>query len=231
MKTIGIVGGLSAESAAHYYLTITRTHQARTGNSFYPEIRLHSVNFGLWTSWAQAGRWDTIGESLVSVAHRLQLAGADFGLIASNTMHLAFDYVRRESPIPFLSLIDVVAADLVRRGVTRVAITGTGFTMSSRLYADGLTPHGVEVIAPEPADHDLIHGAIYAELVHGLFREETRAAVLGAIGRLAERGAQAVIMGCTEIPLLLAGHDARAALPLVDTAALHVAAAYEMAME
>jgi aspartate racemase len=231
MKVIGIVGGLSAESAAQYYLTITRTHQARTGNSFYPEIRIHSVNFGLWTSWAMAGRWDTIGGSLVAAAHSLAAAGADLGVIASNTMHRAFDRLRSDSPIPFLSLVDVVAAQLVRQGVTNAALTGTEFTMSSSLYPDGLRGHGIEVTVPEAADRAEIHRAIYDELVHGTLRAETRDAMLAAFGRLAERGAQAVIMGCTEIPLLLAGHEARSPLALVDTATLHAVAAYEAALE
>ena len=231
MKTIGIIGGLSAESAAEYYLTITRTHQARHGNDYYPEVVMHSVCFGRWTDWAKSGDWSAVGEGLVTSAQRLAAAGADLGVIASNTMHLGFEWLARSSPIPFIPIVDVVARALVRLGVTSAAITGTRFTMTSPLYPDGLRPHGIRALVPSEEDRAMINAAIYGELVRGVIRPETREEFLALVRRLADQGAQAVVMGCTEIPLLMAGHEDRSALPLVDTSRLHAIAAYEAALD
>jgi aspartate racemase len=231
VKTIGIVGGLSAESAAEYYLTITRTHQARRGDDYYPEIVLHSVCFGRWTDWARAGDWNAVGDALVASAERLHAAGAELGVIASNTMHLGFGVLERRSPIPFISIVEVVARALAGLGVTRAAVTGTRFTMMSGLYPDGLERRDIGVVVPSEEDRAMIDGAIYGELVRGVVRAGTRDAFLRVLERLAENGAQAVIMGCTEIPLLMAGHERRSPLPLVDTSRLHAVAAYEAAVQ
>lgn len=231
MKTIGIVGGLSAESAADYYLTITRTHQARHGDHYYPEVVMHSVCFGRWTDWAKAGDWNAVGEALVASAERLAAAGADLGVIASNTMHLGFEALTRRSPIPFISIVDIVGRALSRLGVTSAAVTGTRFTMTSALYPAGLAKHGIRVVVPSDEDRATIDSAIYGELVRGMVRPVTRDAFIRVFGRLADEGAQAVVMGCTEIPLLLAGAEERSPLPLVDTSRLHAIAAYEAAMK
>jgi aspartate racemase len=230
MKRIGIVGGLSAESAAQYYLAITRAHQARFGNDDYPEIVMHSVSLGKWTEWAKAGDWEAVGRGLLDSAGRLAAAGAELGIIASNTMHLGFAALERASPIPFLSVVDVVAAELQRLGVATAAITGTRFTMTSSLYPEALSRRGIRVIVPGAPDLDAINAAIYGELVRGEVRPETRRAFLSAFGRLREAGAEAVIMGCTEIPLLMAGHEEESPLPLVDTGRLHALAAYQVAI-
>jgi aspartate racemase len=229
MKRIGIVGGLSAESAAQYYLCITRAHQARFGNDDYPEIVMHSVSLARWTEWAKAGDWEAVGRGLLDSARRLAAAGAELGVIASNTMHLGFAALEHASPIPFIPVMEVVAAELKRTGVTVAAITGTRFTMTSRLYPDALAAHGIRVVVPEAADLEAINAAIYGELVRGEIRPATRRAFVGACERLAAAGAQAVIMGCTEIPLLMAGHEAESPLPLVDTGRLHALAVYEAA--
>ena len=229
MKTIGIIGGLSAESAAEYYLTITRTHQTRHGNDYYPEVVMHSVSFGRWTDWARASDWNAVGEALVASAKRLAAAGADLGVIASNTMHLGFDALTGGSPIPFVSIVDVVGRALREQGVAIAAVTGTRFTMASGLDSEGLGKHGIRTIVPGDEDRAMIDGAIYGELVRGQVRAETREAFLAVLHRLSRVGAEAVIMGCTEIPLLMAGHEGRSPLPLVDTSRLHAIAAYEAA--
>ena len=227
-KKIGILGGMSPESTVEYYQYITRTYTQRFGDYGYPEIIIYSVSFQPYVDWPGADRWDLVAQGLGEAAQKLEAAGADFILIATNTMHLVLDQVRASVHIPVLSLLEVVGQAILARGMTTVGLLGTKFTMEKNLYQDALAHMGITVLVPDADDRECVNRVIYEELVAGQIREPSRAAYVAIIHKLAERGAQGVILGCTEIPLLVS--EADAGLPLFDTTLLHAEAALNYAV-
>jgi aspartate racemase len=227
-KKIGILGGMSPESTIEYYQYITRTYTQRFGDYGYPEIIIYSVSFQPYVDWPRADRWDMVAQGLSEAARKLEAAGADFVLIATNTMHLVLDQVRASVHIPVLSLLEVVGQAILARGMTTVGLLGTKFTMEKNLYQGALARMGITVLVPDADDRECVNRVIYDELVAGQIREASRAAYVAIIHKLAERGAQGVILGCTEIPLLVS--EADAGLPLFDTTLLHAEAALNYAV-
>ena len=227
-KTIGILGGMSPESTQEYYKYITRTYASRYGDHGYPEIIIYSVSFQSYIDWPKDGRWDLVAQGLAQAAQQLQAAGADFIIIATNTMHIVIDQVRTQVGIPVLSLLDAVSDAILARGMTTVGLLGTRFTMENPFYADALSPRGISVLVPHEEDRRLVNAIIYDELVAGQIRDESRGEFVAIIRRLAARGAEGVILGCTEIPLLVS--DADAGLPLFNTTAIHAEAALRYAV-
>lgn len=227
-KRIGILGGMSPESTVEYYQYITRNYTQRFGDYGYPEIIIYSVSFQPYVDWPNEERWDRVAQGLSQAAQSLQAAGADFILIATNTMHLVLDQVQASVHVPILSLLDVVAEAILAREIQTVGLLGTRFTMDKPLYRDGLARRGITVLVPEAGDREVINRVIYDELVAGKIRAESRAAYVEIIGKLARRGAQGIILGCTEIPLLVS--EADAGLPLFDTTVLHAEAALNYAV-
>jgi aspartate racemase len=228
-KKIGILGGMSPESTVAYYEYITRTYTERHGDYGYPEIIIYSVSFQPYVDWPNQDRWDLVAQGLVRAAQRLEAAGADLILIATNTMHLVFDQVQAGVQTPMLSLLDAVAAAILARGLETVGLLGTRFTMEKAFYQDALARQGIKVLVPEPADRELVNAVIYDELVAGRIREQSRRVFAAIVRRLAERGAEGVILGCTEIPLLIG--EADVGLPLFDTTAIHAEAALQYACD
>jgi len=227
-KRIGILGGLSPESTVEYYQYITRNYTQRFGDYGYPEIIIYSVSFQPYVDWPNQERWDRVAQGLSQAAQSLQAAGADFILIAANTMHLVLDQVQASVHVPILSLLDVVAEAILARKIQTVGLLGTRFTMDKPLYRDSLARRGITVLVPEADDREVVNRVIYDELVAGKIRAESRAAYVEIIGKLAGRGAQGIILGCTEIPLLVS--EADAGLPLFDTTVLHAEAALNYAV-
>ncbi|MCD6290855.1 MAG: aspartate/glutamate racemase family protein [Anaerolineae bacterium] len=227
-KTIGILGGMSPESTAVYYEYITRTYVQRFGRYDYPEIIIYSVSFQPYIDWPEQGRWDLVAQGLAAAARKLEAAGADFALIATNTMHKVFDEVQAAVSIPMLNLIDVVAEAIQARGMRTVGLLGTAFTMEDPFYRDRLAQKGIAVLTPDKADREYVHAVIYHELTAGTLRDESRARYVEIIHKLADRGAEGVILGCTEIPLLVSEADAE--IPLFDTTTIHAAAALDYAI-
>ncbi len=228
MKTIGILGGMSPESTVAYYEYITRTYTERFGDYGYPEVLIYSVSFQPYVDWPEAGRWDLVAQGLGRAAQRLERAGADFVIIATNTMHKVFDEVQASVDIPLLSLLDVVGDAVVAAGLDTVGLLGTRFTMEADFYPAALSDHGVEVLTPEREARAIVDQVIYEELVAGVLRAESRRRFRQIIERLTERGAQGVILGCTEIPLLIREGDV--AVPLFDTTTIHAEAALHYAL-
>lgn len=226
-KRIGILGGLSPESTVSYYLYITRTYTERFGDYGYPEIIICSVTLQNYHDWRNLNRWDLIAEDMISAAKRLERAGADFGVIATNTMHLVFDEVQRAVKIPFLHLIDVTVDAIQQKGCSTVGLLGTRFTMSHPFYRDRLAAYGITPLVPGEKDQETLHRIIEDELVRGRIEQDSRNQYLAIIGRLQEAGAQGIILGCTEIPLLIRETDC--SMPLFDTATLHAEAALRFA--
>ena len=227
-KRIGILGGLSPESTVAYYQHIVRTHTARTGDHAYPEILIYSLCFEPYIQWPRERRWDLIAQGLSAAARTLESAGADFIVIATNTMHMVLREVQAAVGVPILSLLEVVGEAIRQRGITSVGLWGTRFTMEAPLYPEALAQKGIEVLRPEARDRNYVNQVIYDELIRGEFKEAARREFVEVIHRLARCGAGGVILGCTEIPLLVTEQDA--GLPLFDTATLHAEAALKMAV-
>jgi aspartate racemase len=227
-KRIGILGGMSPESTVEYYQYITRTYTERYGDYGYPEVLIYSVCFQSYVDWPNQDRWDLVAQGLSEGARRLQAAGADFIVIATNTMHLVLDQVQASASIPILSLLDAVGDAALARGLDVVGLLGTQFTMEKSFYQDALRKKGICVLVPEAADRAFVNRVIYEELVAGQIVDASRQGFVEVIQRLGGRGAQGVILGCTEIPLLVGKEDVE--LPLLDTAVIHAEAALEYAL-
>ncbi len=166
-KKIGIIGGLSPESTVSYYLYITRQYHEQFDDHNYPEIIIYSVNLENYHQWRSDNRWDLITENLIFVANQLQKAGADFGLIATNTMHKVFEEVQKETTLPLINLIEVTALQAKQQKFKKVGLLGTSYTMSEPFYRSGLEKFGLEVAVPSMTDQQLIHKIIVEELVCG----------------------------------------------------------------
>jgi aspartate racemase len=227
-KKIGIIGGMSPESTVEYYRYITRTYTERFGDYGYPEVIIYSVSFQPYVDWPTEDRWDLVAQGLSAAAQRLEAAGADIILIATNTMHLVFEEVQASVSVPMLSLLDAVGEAILARGMKTVGLLGTQFTMEKTFYPDALAPKGISVLVPEADDREYVNRVIYEELVAGQIREASRAGFVAVVDRMAARGAEGVILGCTEIPLLVS--EADVGMPLFDTTAIHAEAALRYAV-
>jgi aspartate racemase len=227
-KKIGIIGGLSPESTVTYYEYIIRNYAERSGNSYYPEIIIYSVNFQRYIDWAKAGDWKELASNMIDAARSLERAGADFGLIATNTMHIVFDDVQDAVDIPFLHIIDATAEAIKKHHLSKIGLIGTKFTMSEPFYKDRLAANDIATIVPEADDQEVIDRVIFEELVRGLTTEESHRSFVGIIDKLKHVGAEGVILGCTEIPLLIGEKDC--SLPLFDTTTLHAEKALQYAI-
>ncbi|WP_186095120.1 aspartate/glutamate racemase family protein [Burkholderia gladioli] len=228
MKTIGLIGGMSWESSAEYYRMINRASKARHGGHHNAKSVMVTVDFAEIEALQRAQDWDALGARMADAARQLQAAGADVVVLTTNTMHRVADAIERALTLPFLHIADPTGAALRAAGVERVALLGTRYTMELPFYAARLAERfGIEVLTPDTEDRDTVHRVIYEELCHGLIEPASRAAYAAIIGRLAARGAQAVILGCTEITLLIGERDSP--LPVFDTTALHAQAAVDFA--
>lgn len=227
-KTIGIVGGLSPESTVSYYLHLTRSYVARFGDYDYPEIIIHSANLEHFHQLRSQGRWDSIAGELLRAVQGLKAAGADFALIATNTMHKVFPEVSAASVLPLLSIIETTAREAQRQGLSRLGLLGTGYTMSDGFYHRAMAEFAIDILAPPPQEQKELHRIIVEELVRGQLQSSSKRTYQKAIANLERAGAEGIILGCTEIPLLLSSADA--ALPLLDTARIHADAALAMAL-
>lgn len=222
-RCIGILGGMTPESTVTYYQHIVHAWQQRHGDHRYPEIVIVSLSFQQLEDWMEAGRWDEVERALGAGLRRLGAAGADFGVIATNTMHLLFDRLAAASPLPLLSIVEATARAIVDQGLSTVGLLGTRFTMEQPFYAQGLARHGIATLVPEQQAREDVHRVIMRELSMGTLNEASRRRYLEIIGSLIARGAQGIVLGCTEIPLLVRpGHTT---VPLFDTATLHAEAA------
>jgi len=218
-KKIGIIGGLSPESTVTYYEYIIHTYNERFGDYGFPEILIYSVNFQKYVDWMIAGDKKKIAEDIIKAAKSLERAGADFGIIATNTMHMVFDEVQAAIDMPLLHIIDATAEAIKARSLSKIGLLGTKLTMTEPFYTDRLAANDIAAIAPESSDQEEINRIIFEELVRGLTLEKSRARFLEVIDKLQKSGAEGIILGCTEIPLLISENDC--SLPLFDTTTIH----------
>lgn len=229
MRVLGLIGGMSWESSASYYRLLNEGVRRRLGGQHNARTLMYTVDFADVESMQREGRWEEAGDLLADAARRLERGGADCVVLCTNTMHKLADRIESAVGIPLLHIVDATAAALAARGFDRVGLLGTAFTMEEAFYRGRLRDRfGVETIVPDEDGRRLVHGVIYDELCQGVVRPESRAAYAAVMGRLAEMGAQAIVLGCTEIGLLVGPADSP--LPLFDTTALHAAAAVEYAL-
>jgi aspartate racemase len=228
MKTIGLIGGMSWESTALYYRIINRAVAERLGGLHSARLLLLSVDFEDVVQGQRAGDWDGLGEQLADCARRLQRGGADCVLIGTNTMHRVADAVAAAVPLPLLHIVDATADAIERAGRRRVALLGTRYTMEQPFYVERLARRGIECIVPEADDRDTVHRVIFDELCRGVVAPRSRELLREVVARQVARGAEGVVLGCTELPLALGAGDVDTAL--FDTTELHALAAVDFAL-
>jgi aspartate racemase len=229
MKTIGLLGGMSWESSALYYQLINEAVREQVGGLHSAKIVMSSVNFAEIEHLQSVGDWATAGHILADHSRRLEAAGADFLVLCTNTMHKVAPDIENAVSIPLLHLADTTAVAVVQSGITSVALLGTAFTMEQDFYKDRVEAHGLTVILPEADQRAVIHRVIYDELVVGVVSEESREQYVAIIASLKKRGAEGVILGCTEIELLIGEQDSP--LPIFATTQLHAEAAVKLALQ
>jgi aspartate racemase len=227
-KRIGILGGMSPESTTAYYEYITRSYTQRFGDYTYPEIIIYSVSFQYYVDWPMAERWDKVTDGLVKAARKLEAAGADFIIIATNTMHLVFDQVQENVNIPMISMLEAVGEAILEQSIKKVGLLGTKFTMEKTFYHEALAKKGITIEVPNAEDRKYVNDVIYNELVAGEINSSSRNGYVEIINKLKSSGAQGVILGCTEIPLLVS--EADVGMPLFDTTVIHSEAALDFAL-
>jgi aspartate racemase len=228
VKTLGLIGGISAESTTVYYQQLTRLVRERLGGLHSCELILWSVDFAPIAELQAKDDWDATGAILAEAARRLEQAGAQAIVICANTMHLNAPQVEAAVGVPVIHIADATATALKARGVTRPLLLATRFTMEKAFYRDRLESQGLAVLTPEQADRERLHAIIYDELCQGVIRPESKAVVLEMIAKGQAAGADGIIFGCTEIGLLL--DPAEMPLPTVDTAVAHAEAAVDFAL-
>jgi len=228
MKTIGIIGGISWVSSLDYYRIINEQINERLKGLNAGKIILYSVNYGDIKTLTDQDRWEDITIMMKDVAGKLKNAGADCLVIGANTMHRIATEIQEAVDIPVIHIADATADAIKAHNLTRVALLGTKFTMELDFFKSKLSALGIETIIPDAADRDYIHAAIYNELGKGLCLPETRSIFLNIMAEMKDRGAGGIILGCTEIPMLIKQHDFE--LPLFDTTMLHASAAVNFAL-
>ncbi|UOO76392.1 aspartate/glutamate racemase family protein [Neisseria sp. Dent CA1/247] len=228
MKTIGIIGGMSAESTVLYYQIINRETNARLGGNHSADIVMHSVDFEKIVRLQKAGDWAAAGAVLAESARKLEGMGADVLVLATNTMHKIADVIEQAVRIPLLHVVDATAAAVKAKGLSRVGLLGTRFTMSDGFYSERMAKQGVEITVPSENKQAEIHRIIFEELCLNKIQAGSKAYYQQVVRRLQEQGAEGVILGCTEIGLLLKENDCP--LPLFDSAEIHALAAVNFAL-
>ncbi|MGM0783362.1 MAG: aspartate/glutamate racemase family protein [Pseudomonadota bacterium] len=230
MKTIGLLGGMSWESTQSYYRALNEGVKVSLGGLHSAKIAMVSVDFAEIEALQHQGRWDETATILSRAAQQIERAGADFLVIATNTMHKVAPQIEAAIDIPLLHIADATAERLATDGIRRVGLLGTRFTMEQPFYKERLVERfGIEVLVPDEPQRETVHRIIYEELCQGRIEPVSKAEYLAVIAGLHERGAEAVILGCTEIALLVQQDDT--GVPLYDTTALHAALAVERALE
>ena len=229
MKTLGLIGGMSWESSAQYYRLINEEVRRRLGAAHSAQLLMWSVDFAPIKQLQHDGDWDALARHMVDAAERLQAGGADVLLICTNTMHALTAQSEAACPLPLLHIADPTATAIVAAGWRRVGLLGTAFTMEQDFYRGRLAGRfGLEVLVPDAEDRQQVHDIIYQELIAGVVSERSRQVYADVIARLVARGAEAIILGCTEIMLLVRPQDS--AVPLFDTTSLHAQAAVDAAL-
>ena len=229
MKTIGMIGGMSWESSIEYYRIVNETVKEKLGGLHSAKSLMYSVDFAEIEALQHAGRWEEATQAMINAARHVEAGGADFVIICTNTMHKMADQVEVAVGIPLLHIADATAEAIKAQGLNKVGLLGTKYTMEDDFYRGRLVEkHGLEVLIPEADDREMVHRVIYDELVLGNIKAESREHYKRIIEKLISWGAQGIILGCTEIGLLVKEEDSR--VPTFDTTYIHAVSAVERAL-
>ncbi|MEZ4989611.1 MAG: aspartate/glutamate racemase family protein [Saprospiraceae bacterium] len=228
MKTIGLIGGMSWESSAVYYELINQRVKAQLGGFHSCKCMLLSVDFAEFETFLRQENWSAINDRLCDAAQKLEAAGADLLILCTNTMHICSEGIRQAVSIPFLHIAEATAEAIKAQGLDKVGLLGTRFTMEKDFYKETLRAQGIDVIVPRKAARDQVDEIVFRELVMGEIKEDSRRAYQRIIKELEEEGAQGVVLGCTEIPLLISGEDVD--IPVFDTTTIHAELAVDWAL-
>lgn len=226
--TIGLLGGMSWESSLEYYKLLNTGVAERLGGLHSAKVVMSSIEFAELTALQEGERWDEVAELLAVAARGVEAAGADLLLMCTTAFHRVADQVAAAVDIPFLHLADVVATAAKDKGLSKIGLLGTQFTMSREFFTDRIASHGLEVVVPAAEHHPTVNRIVYDELVHGVTLDPSRSTVVGLIDELWDAGAQGVILGCTELEMLV--HQADSELPVFPCTTLHVNAALDRAL-
>ena len=230
MKTIGMIGGMSWESSIEYYRIVNQTVKEKLGGLHSAECLMYSVDFAEIEALQSEGRWDEVTQAMIEVAQHVETGGADFVVICTNTMHKMADDVETAIGIPLLHIADATADAIKAQGLDKIGLLGTKFTMEEDFYRGRLVEkHDLDIIIPDVEDREIVHRVIYDELVLGEIKSESREEYKRIIEKLIAEGAQGIILGCTEIGLLVKEEDSP--VPIFDTAYIHAVAAVEYALK
>ncbi len=229
MKTIGLIGGMSWESSLEYYRIINKTVKEKLGELHSCKCIMYSVDFAEIERLQHEGEWDQLTVQLIDIAGKLENAGAEILVICTNTMHKMADEIQQNIEIPVLHIVDATAEEIKKKKLRSVGLLGTRFTMEQDFYKGRLKEkHGIDVIVPDEREREIVHTIIYNELISGIIKDDSRKVFQNVIGNLKRQGAGGVILGCTEIPLLIKEEDSD--IPLFDTTTLHARKAVELAL-
>jgi len=225
MKTVGVIGGTGPESTVEYYRLMIASYQEQRPDGSYPPIIINSIDLKKMLDLVAAGEMAAVTEYLAGEVRKLERAGADFGLLAANTPHVVFDDLSRQSPLPLLSIVEATAEEAKALGLKRLGLFGTRFTMRGRFYPDVFSREELELVMPDEEEQSYVHDKYMRELVKGVFLPETRGRLLAIAARMKEQqGIEGLILGGTELPLILSDDD-ESPVPLLDTTRIHVKAA------
>jgi len=229
MKTIGLIGGMSWESSLEYYRIMNEAVRESLGGFHSAKCIMYSVDFAPIEKYQHQGKWDEAAELLIDIAQKLERSGADLLVICANTMHKLAGAVQKSIKIPLLHIADVTAEKIKEKGINRLGLLGTRFTMEEDFYKERLIrKHGLAIIIPDKRDRQLIHEVLYGDIQLGKIEQRSRDIFKKIIGKLADKGAEGIILGCTEIPLYVKQEDYE--IPLFDTTEIHARAAVEFAL-
>jgi len=229
MKTIGLIGGTSWVSTAEYYRIINQLTNERLGRLNSAQMLLYSVNFEEFKPPANPAEWGEIGERFIGIAQRLEKGGADCIVLCANTPHMIADNIQQKIRIPLLHIAEMTAREIKKHKIAAVGLLGTKITMEQSFFTGKLSRHGIRSLIPNDEEREFVHAAIFEELTKGIFKKETKERFIEIIAGLKKQGAVGVILGCTEIPLLVKQADCD--LPLFDTTMIHAASAVDFALE
>lgn len=226
MKTIGLIGGITPQSTIMYYQVLNNLASKEYGDKHSAKVIINSVDFGEISKLQSEGKWDVLDGIMANAAKSLENAGATCILICANTMHLTIEAIRKVVQIPVIHIAEATGEQILEKKISKVALLGTKYTMEKTFYIDVLKSMGIEVIIPEKADREIVHTIIYDELSKGVLKATSKEAYITIINKLEKEGAEGVILGCTEIPLLIQQEDV--SIPVFDTTTIHATKAFNL---
>jgi aspartate racemase len=225
MQTLGIIGGIAPESTIEYYRQIIASYRKQKPDGSYPPLLINSIDLTKLLSLVGERKLAEVTEYLLAELQKLARAGADFGLLASNTPHIVFDDLERQSPFPLISIVQCTCQHAKSLGLTKVGLFGTRFTMQAQFYQEAFSREGIAVVTPDPADQDYVHTRYMNELINAIYLPETRAGLLAIVARLKDKaGIQGLLLGGTELPLILRDNGGTG-IPFLDTSRIHAESA------